>query len=86
MLAAACQKPAAPSSTAPHRLLIPAHGIYAGAYIEAGDKEDDVTLEKIEEFEQLAATAFMTAILIKRQLSSGSQSAVEAYLEMIERP
>jgi uncharacterized membrane protein len=34
----------------------------------------------------IAATAFMTAILIKRQLSSGSQSAVEAYLEMIERP
>jgi uncharacterized membrane protein len=33
----------------------------------------------------IAATAFMTAILIKRQLRSGSQSAVEAYLEMLER-
>jgi uncharacterized membrane protein len=33
----------------------------------------------------IAATAFMTAILIKRQLRSGSQSAVEAYLEMLEK-
>jgi uncharacterized membrane protein len=34
----------------------------------------------------IAATALMTAILIKRQLSSGSQAAVEAYLEMVEGP
>jgi len=33
----------------------------------------------------IAATALMTAILIKRQLRSGSQSAVEAYLETVER-
>ncbi len=33
----------------------------------------------------IAATALMTGILIKRQLSSGSQSAVEAYLEMVEK-
>ncbi|HVZ03034.1 MAG TPA: DUF599 domain-containing protein [Dongiaceae bacterium] len=34
----------------------------------------------------IATTALMTAILVRRQLHSGSQSAVEAYLEMIERP
>ena len=33
----------------------------------------------------IAATAFMTAVLIKRQLRSGSQAAVEAYLEVLER-
>ena len=31
-------------------------------------------------------TALMTGILIKRQFHSGSQAAVEAYLEMVERP
>ncbi|HVT52772.1 MAG TPA: DUF599 domain-containing protein [Dongiaceae bacterium] len=33
----------------------------------------------------IAATALMTGILIKRQLHSGSQAAVEAYLEVLER-
>ncbi len=36
-----------------HRLLVPDHGLYTGAYIEFGDREDDVTLEKIEAFEKL---------------------------------
>src|SRR3954471_9777539 len=31
----------------------PAAGVMTGAYIDFGEKEDDVTLEKIEEFEQL---------------------------------
>ena len=35
------------------RLLLPERGIYSGAYIEAGDSEDDVTLEKIDGFEEL---------------------------------
>ena len=35
------------------RLLIPKDGAYTGAYIEFGDREDDVTLEKIEAFEKL---------------------------------
>src|SRR4051812_18223365 len=48
-----CQKPPAPPPAAARQLAIPAHGIYAGAYIEAGDKEDDVTLEKIDDFERL---------------------------------
>ena len=32
---------------------MPEHGAYTGAYIDFGDKEDDVTLEGIEEFEEL---------------------------------
>ncbi len=40
-------------SGAPHQLLPPAHGIYTGAYMEFGENEDDVTLEKIEAFEKM---------------------------------
>jgi beta-mannanase len=36
-----------------HTLALPQVGLYTGAYIEFGDKEDDVTLEKIENFEKL---------------------------------
>lgn len=35
------------------RLLVPPKGMYTGAFIEFGDREDDVTLEKIDEFERL---------------------------------
>ena len=35
------------------RLVVPEHGIYQGAYIDFGDREDDVTIEGIEEFEKL---------------------------------
>ncbi len=35
------------------KLVLPARGIYTGAYIDFGDKEDAVTLEGIEKFEQL---------------------------------
>jgi len=34
-------------------LVLPERGLYTGAYIEAGDNEDDVTLEKIERFEAM---------------------------------
>ncbi len=36
------------------RLAVPEHGVYTGAYADFGDREDDVTLEKIEAFEKLA--------------------------------
>src|SRR5689334_16392868 len=35
------------------KLLLPSHGIYTGAYIDWGDKEDAVTIEGIEDFEKL---------------------------------
>ena len=37
----------------PVEVVIPEHGAYTGAFIDFGDEEDDVTLEKIEEFEQM---------------------------------
>lgn len=53
LLFASCEKPplAAPEAAGPRQLAIPEHGAYTGAYIDFGDTEDDVTLEKIEEFE-----------------------------------
>lgn len=57
LLPTACHRvvPAAPKppDLAGHKLAIPAHGIYAGAYMDFGDLEDTVTLEKIESFEEL---------------------------------
>jgi beta-mannanase len=44
------------ASATPHplqRLAVPQHGIYTGAYVDWGDKEDTVTLEDIERFEKL---------------------------------
>ena len=55
LLLAGCgrQVPAAgPPRHGPPTLVVPEHGAYTGAYINFSDKEDDVTLEGIEEFEQ----------------------------------
>src|SRR5437868_14962636 len=37
----------------PVEVVIPEHGAYAGAFMDFGDEEDDVTLEMIEDFERL---------------------------------
>ena len=37
----------------PATLVVPEHAAYTGAYIGFGDKEDDVTLEGIEDFEEM---------------------------------
>jgi len=34
-------------------VVIPEHGAYTGAFMDFGDEEDDVTLEIIEDFEQM---------------------------------
>jgi hypothetical protein len=44
---------AMPVPGAGQRLAIPKHGMYTGAYIDWGDKEDSVTLEGIEGFETM---------------------------------
>jgi hypothetical protein len=57
LTAASCDRrtsiPPPPSLPPATSLAIPAQGIYTGAFIEFGDREDDVTLEKIEAFETL---------------------------------
>ena len=58
-LLGACDRPAQPVSPPPQtnnagsRLVTPEHGLYTGAYMDFGEREDEVTLEKIEAFEQL---------------------------------
>ena len=56
---ASCNRPTAskqssPDSASAHvTLAVPEHGAYTGAYIDFGEREDDVTLEGIEEFERM---------------------------------
>jgi len=43
------------STSLPHNTLaVPQYGVYAGAFMDFGDTEDDVSLEKILSFEELA--------------------------------
>src|SRR5215469_8590253 len=37
----------------PVEVVIPDHGLYTGAFMDFGDAEDDVTLETIEDFEEM---------------------------------
>ena len=37
----------------PVEVVVPEHGAYTGAFMDFGDEEDDVTLEGIEDFEQM---------------------------------
>src|SRR3954470_8150415 len=46
-------KIARPDSNQPAEVVIPNQGAYTGAYLDFGDEEDDVTLETIEDFEQM---------------------------------
>ncbi len=59
LLLGACGRSPAPADAQnpppkkPVALVVPARGAYTGAYIDFGEREDDVTLEGIEDFEQL---------------------------------
>jgi len=51
-----CQKPAPPARVdvnGPVEVVIPEQGAYTGAFMDFGDAEDDVTLEMMEDFEQM---------------------------------
>jgi len=48
------EKPKPPPPTGPMALVVPEKGAYFGAYMDFGDTEDEVTLEKIDKFETLA--------------------------------
>ena len=56
LLLAGCKKPSATAAVDPNgpvEVVIPEHGVYTGAFMDFGDVEDDVTLETIEDFEQM---------------------------------
>jgi beta-mannanase len=75
---------ALPQPTNPHgsKLALPSRGIYTGAYINFGDHEDDVTLEKIEAFEELVGKH---QAIVASSSYWGEQSFPEANLRLIAR-
>ena len=64
------------------QLAVPAHGIYTGAYADFGDREDDVTLEKIEAFETLVGKH---QAIVASSSYWGEQSFPTANLRIIAR-
>jgi hypothetical protein len=52
-LLCACHKQVAAEKPGAVEVVIPQHGAYTGAFMDFGDEEDDVTLEIIEDFEQM---------------------------------
>ncbi len=61
---------------------MPARGIYTGAYIDWGEREDDVTLEKIEDFEALAGKH---QAIVASSSYWGEQRFPEANVRLIAR-
>jgi beta-mannanase len=64
------------------KLGVPAAGLYTGAYIEFGDHEDDVTLEKIEEFERMVGKH---QAIVASSSYWGEQTFPEASVRLIAR-
>lgn len=78
-------KPAAPPSSSPQgpvTLAVPAKGAYTGAYMDFGDKEDDVTLDGIDGFEKLVGKH---QAIIASSSYWGEQSFPTANLDIIRR-
>lgn len=64
------------------KLLLPPDGAYFGAYMDFGETEDDVTLEKIEKFEKLAGKK---SAIIASSSYWGEQSFPAENLKLIAR-
>ena len=67
---------------APVEVVIPEHGAYTGAFIEFGDAEDEVTIETIEEFEEMVGKH---QAIIASSSYWGEQSFPTANLNLIWR-
>ena len=56
LILAGCSKPSPTMQVDPNgpvEVVIPDHGAYTGAFMDFGDAEDVVTLETIEDFEEM---------------------------------
>src|SRR5213075_905597 len=55
LVLAGCSKPSDTKvdPNGPVEVVVPDHGAYTGAFMDFGDAEDDVTLETIEDFEEM---------------------------------
>jgi hypothetical protein len=83
---ASCERksPATPhvDSTSPVEVVIPEQGAYTGAFMDFGDEEDDVSLEIIEDFEQMVGKH---QAIIASSSYWGEQSFPTANLNVIWR-
>jgi len=66
----------------PVEVVVPEHGAYTGAYMDFGDEEDDVSLEVIEDFEQMVGKH---QAIIASSSYWGEQSFPTANLNVIWR-
>ena len=83
LLLCACDHPPnPPSAIRDPQLAIPERGIYAGAYIDFGDREDGVTLEKIARFERLVGKQ---QAIVASSSYWGEQTFPKANMELIAR-
>ena len=81
-LLTACSKPAPPPAPTREELVIPEQGAYTGAFIDFGDTEDDVSVEGIEDFENLVGKH---QAIIASSSYWGEQSFPTANMELIWR-
>jgi len=80
-----CQKHDVPLTIDPNgavEVVLPEHGVYTGAYVDFGDEEDDVSLETIEEFEEMVGKH---QAIIASSSYWGEQSFPTANLNLIWR-
>jgi beta-mannanase len=82
LLAACTRSTPAPAIQTPRALAVPAQGAYTGAYMDFGDSEDTVTLEAIEEFENLVGKK---QAIVASASFWGEQSFPRANLDIIAR-
>ena len=87
----ACERPPQPQAPTPAEieaqaqrslLAVPEHGIYTGAFMDFGDNEDDVSLEKIEAFEAMVGKR---QAIVASSSYWGEQTFPRANLRMIAR-
>ncbi|MEP6822640.1 MAG: glycosyl hydrolase [Chthoniobacterales bacterium] len=74
--------PTKPLDPRGRKLVLPEHGVYTGAFVNFGDHEDDVSLEKIEAFEELVGKH---QAIIASSSYWGEQTFPVANLKIIER-
>jgi hypothetical protein len=84
-LLTSCHKATSPQAVDPNgpvQVVIPEKGVYTGAYMDFGDNEDDVSLETIEDFEQMVGKH---QAIIASSSYWGEQSFPTANLNVIWR-
>jgi len=85
LLAACKPAPIAPKPEAeviPTGIAVPEAGAYLGAYIDSGDDEDEVSLDKLVEFEELAEKK---QAIVASSSYWGQQTFPSANLRIISR-